>query len=203
MNINIGCKSVFMFVCGYWAFGNVSISSGTRHLFSVNWTTFQFFASSANNYENIAIFDHHHDTDRLCRGNTNNPNDMWNVLSAHNARTLLGLMWLQILRSRQSRNTIFERLFHGIVCVRHRHAHEFGHRLRLSSLPECNQRELWYRFEILSGPQLSQRNSSIRFCSFTIFQFFPFNLQSFEWNAAIWKHIFTCKLCSIFTTLSE
>lgn len=171
MNINIGCKSVFMFVCGYWAFGNVSISSGTRHLFSVNWTTFQFFASSANNYENIAIFDHHHDTDRLCRGNTNNPNDMWNVPSARNVRTPLGLMWLQILRSRQSRNTIFERLFHGTVCVRHRHAHEFGHRLRLSSLPECNQRELWYRFLLYLS-----RNFHIKILqfAFVLLQFFNF-----------------------------
>lgn len=157
MNINIGCRSVFMFV---WTFGNVSIS-GTKHFSSVDWIIFQFFASNASNCENIAIFGHHHDTDRLCRGNTSNPNDMWNALSAHSVRTPLGLMWLQILRSMQSRNAISEHLFHGIVCVRHRHAHEFGHRLRLSSLPECNQRLLWYRFKLYVGRNFHKSFNSV------------------------------------------
>lgn len=130
---NIGCKSVFTCV---WALGNVSISTGFRQSIArVDWTIFQFFASNANNYENIAICDHHRDTDTLCRGNTNNLNDMWNALSGRSVQTLLVLMWLQILRSRQNRNAIFERLFRGILCGRHRRAHEFGHRLRLSSRP--------------------------------------------------------------------
>lgn len=138
MDINIGCKSVFMCVGIRQCFDFLLFETLFQRRYLLNRIIFQFFASNANNYENIAIYGHHHDIDRLYPGNTSSPNDMWNVLSARNVRTPLGLMWLQILHSMRNRNAIFERLFHGIVCVRHRHAHEFGHRLRLSSLPECN-----------------------------------------------------------------
>lgn len=111
--------------------------------------TFRFFASSASNCGNIAIFDHHRDIDRLSRGNTNSPNDMWHVASVHNVRTLQALRRLKILHSMQNKNAMLVCPFRGIECERHRHAHDFGHRLRLSSLN-------WLHFFVASKQFLNE-----------------------------------------------